>query len=114
MRRVGSPRFAAAKDKLWLVPRVGLGSHSKPPGPIDAAKTKRSVSSYDVQVNPRMSLVEIGNDLERTNVRAGDWFEPYGLPDAGGWRVPDAFGFADLFAAGLGAAVGGVGDGDGQ
>src|SRR5216683_4052378 len=40
--------------------------------------------------------------------------KPNGLPDAGGRRVPNAFGIGDLLAARLRALVGGVVDADYQ
>ncbi len=58
--------------------------------------------------------VHVGGDFQVGNVGGIDRLEPYGLPDAAGWRVPDAVRLANLFAAGLGVGIGWVPGGDDQ
>src|SRR6478609_2905623 len=58
--------------------------------------------------------IYVWNYRERLYGDGRHFFEPDGLPNAGGRRVPDAFGLADLFAAGLPVGVGGVGNAHNQ
>ena len=53
----------------------------------------------------------VGNQLQPIDPGfAGQRFQPHRLPDAAGWRVPDAARFADLLASRLRAGVGRVPD----
>src|SRR3546814_18548158 len=69
------------------------------------------VCSSDLRdIDGQLALVDIGHRAEVGDMKVGDGFEPYRLPDAADRGVPDAARFERLLAARLVAGRGRVGD----
>jgi hypothetical protein len=114
-RRIGGPQLGLGELEddglLGHAAVVVMGDDFAVAVADDDARITPPLLADDIERDLDLAGIDLGSDPQAADVFGGDFFEPDGLPDAGGGRVPDAFGLADLFAAGLPVGVARVGDG---